>query len=127
MPTRRLLIATGAYDLPVAFPGWTLPGVMTAGAVQSLLKSQKLVAPGPFVLAGLHPLLIVVADQLLKSGAEIAEVIDPDPMLAVGAVTERQRGMLKIGQAVTTRFIDGAKVEGSGVTTSKPLASLLLR
>lgn len=71
---RRLLIATGAYDLPVPIPGGTLPGVMMAGAVQSLLKSQKLLPRGPFVLAGGHPLLFVVADQLLKAGAEISEI-----------------------------------------------------
>lgn len=74
IPTRRLLIATGAYDLPVPFPGWTLPGVIMAGGSQSLLKSQKLLLPGPYVLAGGHPFLFLVADQLLRAGAEITEV-----------------------------------------------------
>ena len=55
----------------------------------------------------------VQVGQAVQPGAEIAEVIDPDPMLAVGAVTERQRGMLKNEQPVTTRFIDGRKVEGT--------------
>ncbi|WP_341954262.1 NAD(P)/FAD-dependent oxidoreductase [Salinibacterium sp. TMP30] len=71
---RRIIIATGAYDMPVAIPGWTLPGVIMAGAVQSLLKSQKLLSAPRLVLAGSHPLLIVVADQLRKAGADIAEV-----------------------------------------------------
>src|SRR5699024_2600718 len=71
---RRLVIATGAYDLPVAFPGWTLPGVLTAGAVQTFLKSQKLRVADRFVLAGAHPLLFVVADLLRRAGADIAEV-----------------------------------------------------
>lgn len=71
---RRILIATGAYDMPVAFPGWTLPGVMTAGAVQSLLKSQKLIAGQRLVLAGSHPILLILAAQLLDAGAEIAEI-----------------------------------------------------
>lgn len=71
---RRLLIATGAHDMPVAFPGWTLPGVMTAGAVQSLLKSQKLLAGRRLVLAGSHPILLILAAQLLDAGAEIAEI-----------------------------------------------------
>jgi len=71
---RRLLVATGAYDLPVAFPGWTLPGVLTAGGVQTLLKSQRLLAARRLVLAGSHPLLLLVADQLRAAGAEIAEV-----------------------------------------------------
>ena len=71
---RRLLIATGAHDMPVAFPGWTLPGVMTAGAVQSLLKSQKLLARQRLVLAGSHPILLILAAQLLDAGAEIIEI-----------------------------------------------------
>ena len=71
---RRLLIATGAHDMPVAFPGWTLPGVMTAGGVQSLLKSQKLLMGQRIVLAGSHPILLVLAEQLLDAGAEIAEI-----------------------------------------------------
>lgn len=71
---RRLLIATGAYDMPMPIPGATLPGVMTSGAVQSLIKGQKLLPPGPFVLAGGHPLLFVLAQQLLDAGAEIREI-----------------------------------------------------
>ncbi|MEJ5020972.1 FAD-dependent oxidoreductase [Ochrobactrum vermis] len=71
---RHLLIATGAHDMPVAFPGWTLPGVMTAGAVQSLLKSQKLLAKQRLVLAGSHPILLILAAQLLDARAEIIEI-----------------------------------------------------
>lgn len=72
--SRRLLLATGAYDMPVAFPGWTLPGVMTAGAVQSLLKSQKLLAGQRVVVAGSHPIQLILAAQLLDAGAEISEI-----------------------------------------------------
>lgn len=71
---RKLLLATGAHDMPVAFPGWTAPGVMTAGAVQSLLKSQKLLVGKRLVLAGSHPILLVLAEQLLDAGAEISEI-----------------------------------------------------
>ncbi|MDZ3744859.1 NAD(P)/FAD-dependent oxidoreductase [Pseudoglutamicibacter cumminsii] len=71
---QRVLIATGAYDMPVAFPGWTTPGVVTVGAVQSLLKSQKVLAGQKVVLAGSHPLLLIAAEQLLAAGADIAEI-----------------------------------------------------
>lgn len=71
---QRVLIATGAYDMPVAFPGWTTPGVMTVGAVQSMLKSQKVLPGQKIVLAGSHPLLLIAAEQLLAAGAEIAEI-----------------------------------------------------
>lgn len=112
---RRLLIATGAYDLPVPIPGGTLPGVMMAGAVQSLLKSQKLLPRGPFVLAGGHPLLFVVADQLLKAEAEIAAIAfsrglpSPREMLASLPAVPGHVGMLAelagtIGRLVTRRI-----------------------
>src|SRR5690606_23133128 len=72
---RRVLIATGAYDMPVAFPGWTKPGVMAVGAVQTLLKSQKMLAGRNIVLAGSHPLLLVAAGQLLNAGAHVTEIV----------------------------------------------------
>ncbi len=74
--TRVLILAPGAYDRPIAFPGWTLPGVMTAGAVQALLKSQAVVPGRRFVLAGSGPLQLVVAAQLVKAGADIAAVLE---------------------------------------------------
>ncbi|GHJ47027.1 pyridine nucleotide-disulfide oxidoreductase [Catellatospora sp. TT07R-123] len=69
-----LLLTAGAYDLPVPFPGWTLPGVLTAGGVQAFVKAQGLLPGRRFVLAGGHPLLLVVAAQLVAAGAAVAEV-----------------------------------------------------
>ena len=71
---RKVLVATGAYEMPVAFPGWTKPGVMGVGAIQTLLKSQHIVPGQTFVLAGSHPLLLLVAALLCKSGAQVREV-----------------------------------------------------
>ena len=71
---RRVLLAPGAYDLPVAFPGWTLPGVMAAGGIQAFVKSQRFLPGKRFCFVGAHPLQILIADQLLSEGAEIAGV-----------------------------------------------------
>lgn len=90
---QRLVIATGAFDMPVPVPGWTLPGVMMAGAVQTLLKSQQVLAAQRLVLAGSHPLLLLVADQLTAAGAQVAEVA-----LARGLPTPRE--MVAAAQAV---------------------------
>ena len=69
-----VVLATGAYDRPVAFPGWTLPGVMTAGGAQALAKGQD-VSPGRRVLlAGAGPFLLPVAEQLSARGAEVVVV-----------------------------------------------------
>jgi NADPH-dependent 2,4-dienoyl-CoA reductase/sulfur reductase-like enzyme len=68
LSARRVLLATGALERPVPIAGWTLPGVMTAGAAQILLKSADLVPEGRVVLAGQGPLLYLVAAQLARAG-----------------------------------------------------------
>ena len=58
------MLCTGAYDRPVAFPGWTLPGVMTAGGAQALAKGQGVLPGKRVLLAGAGPFLLPVAAQL---------------------------------------------------------------
>ena len=53
----RVIIATGAMERPFPIPGWTLPGVMTIGAGQTMLKASGLVPAGRVALAGQGPLL----------------------------------------------------------------------
>jgi len=73
---RAIVVAPGAYERPVPVPGWTLPGVMTAGGAQGLLKSQR-VRPGQRVLlAGSGPLQLVVADQMLAAGMDVVAVVE---------------------------------------------------
>ena len=76
---KKLLIATGAQERPVPFPGWTLPGVMTCGAAQILLKSSGLTPAAPLVLAGSGPLLLLIAVQLNRAGVEIEAILDTTP------------------------------------------------
>ncbi len=76
---KHVLIATGAIERPSPIPGWTLPGVMTAGAAQILLKSSAAVPSGPLVIAGSGPLLFLVASQLVKAGTTIAAILDTTP------------------------------------------------
>ncbi|MGF0238860.1 FAD-dependent oxidoreductase [Rhodococcus sp. IEGM1300] len=73
---RHMLIATGAFERPMPIRGWTLPGVMTAGAGQILLKSAALVPAGPVVLAGCGPLLYLLAVQYLRAGIAIQALVD---------------------------------------------------
>lgn len=74
--SERIIIATGAYERPIPFPGWTLPGVTTAGAAQTLLKAQFILAGRRIVLSGSGPFQLPVATQLLKAGAEIVEILE---------------------------------------------------
>jgi NADPH-dependent 2,4-dienoyl-CoA reductase/sulfur reductase-like enzyme len=72
----RLILATGAYERAVPFPGWTLPGVMTSGAGQSLLRGYQ-VAPGNRVLvAGNGPLNVQLAAELVQAGGTVVGLVE---------------------------------------------------
>ena len=71
-----VVLATGAYDRPVAFPGWTLPGAMTAGGAQALAKGQGVLPGKRVLLAGAGPFLLPVAAQLQAGGAEIVAIAE---------------------------------------------------
>lgn len=72
----RLIVAPGAYDRPVPFPGWTLPGVMTAGAAQRLVKNQRVLPGRKMLLAGSGPLQLVLAYQMVKAGGTVAGLLE---------------------------------------------------
>lgn len=73
---RAVLIATGAYERQLPFPGWTLPGVVGAGGAQAMLKGG-LVLPGRrVVVAGSGPLLLAVAGSLAAAGATVPAVVE---------------------------------------------------
>ena len=76
---RRVILATGALERPFPIKGWTLPGVMMAGAAQILLKSAGLVAAGRVVLAGSGPLIWLLAAQYLAAGAKPALILETTP------------------------------------------------
>ncbi len=72
----HIILAPGAYEYLPPFPGWTLPGVMTPGAAQALVKVMH-VRPGKWaLLAGTGPFLLVVADQLVRAGMEVAGIVE---------------------------------------------------
>jgi bacterioferritin-associated ferredoxin len=58
-------------------PGWTLPGVFTVGGAQALLKSQRIRPGGRMLVAGVGPLLRVVASQMAEAGVEVVAVAEP--------------------------------------------------
>ena len=75
----RIILATGAMERPFPIPGWTLPGVMSAGGAQILLKSSGLIPQGRTVLAGCGPLLWLLAWQYLNAGVRLDAVLDTAP------------------------------------------------
>jgi NADPH-dependent 2,4-dienoyl-CoA reductase/sulfur reductase-like enzyme len=88
---RRLILSPGAYERPLPFPGWTLPGVMTTGAAQTLLRAYQ-TAPGQRVLvAGNGPLNLQVASELCRAGVTVVAVAElaPRPGIARAAAALR--------------------------------------
>jgi len=76
---RTVLLATGAQERPAPFPGWTLPGVLTIGAAQILLKTSGQVPARPVWIVGCGPLPLLYATQLLQAGGPIAGWLDTAP------------------------------------------------
>ncbi|WP_035851296.1 FAD/NAD(P)-dependent oxidoreductase [Kitasatospora azatica] len=99
---RAVLLATGAYERQLPFPGWTLPGVVTAGGAQAMLKAG-LVLPGRrVVVAGSGPLLLAAAVSLTAAGARVPAVLEAGDYLGYAgrpAVLAAVPG--KLAEAVT--------------------------
>ncbi|WP_017593033.1 FAD/NAD(P)-dependent oxidoreductase [Nocardiopsis potens] len=71
-----LVLATGAHDRALPFPGWDLPGVFTAGAAQALAKEQRIAVGRRVLLSGTGPFLLPVARSLIGAGARVAAVLE---------------------------------------------------
>jgi NADPH-dependent 2,4-dienoyl-CoA reductase/sulfur reductase-like enzyme len=72
---RSLVLATGARELFLPFPGWTLPGVLTAGGAQTLVKTQRVLPGRRIVFAGSGPLALAFPAQLRGYGANVTTVL----------------------------------------------------
>lgn len=78
-----LVIATGAHDRVLPVPGWTLPGVTSAGAAQALAKRDGVRLGTRTVLGGAGPFLLPVAQSIGRVGGEVAEVVEAASITAV--------------------------------------------
>jgi NADPH-dependent 2,4-dienoyl-CoA reductase/sulfur reductase-like enzyme len=79
---KRLIICEGAQERTIPFPGWTLPGVVTAGGLQKLILHQRVLPGKSMVFAGAGPLLFASAAAALKAGAKVLAVCDANPRSA---------------------------------------------
>lgn len=102
---RALILATGAFERGVPFPGWTLPGVMTTGAAQTLLRSYLVAAGRRVLIAGNGPLNIQVAAELTEAGVDVVAVIE----LARLRRPKNAAALAKMVLADRRRTADGAR------------------
>ena len=129
----RLIVAAGAYERGVPFPGWTLPGVMTTGAAQTLWRSYRRLAGRRILVAGNGPLNFQVAAELAAGGAEIAAVVELAEMPAIGslfaltAMTAASPRLVRegLGYRRRLRSADVPLIYGSAVTRVEPAANRL--
>lgn len=125
---RHVILATGAMERPFPIPGWTLPGVMTAGAAQILLKTSGLAPSGTTVLAGSGPLLYLIAAQFAAGGVRIECLLDTTPRgritqslghaweFAGSPYFDKGRALLRKAKRSTTihKHVEHLSAEGDG-------------
>jgi NADPH-dependent 2,4-dienoyl-CoA reductase/sulfur reductase-like enzyme len=124
---RSIVLATGARERFVPFPGWTLPQVLGAGGAQALVKTGWLVAGQTIVVAGSGPLLLAVADLLRAHGARVplvAEQATPARVAAFGARLVAQPAKLAQAMALRlrlarTRYRTGCWVESAAAAEGR--------
>lgn len=99
---RQLILCCGARELLLPFPGWTLPGVTGAGALQALLKNGLALRDERVVVAGSGPLLLASAASARQAGARVTRVLEQAPSAALAAFATRLwRWPSKVRQALS--------------------------
>jgi len=121
--TKKLILATGAMENPLAFPGWTLPGVLGAGAIQTLMNLHR-VLPGQRVLmVGTGNVGLIVSYQLVQAGAEVVAVIDILPQIGgwgVHASKIRRLGIPILTSHTVKKAIGNGEVKGAVIAKVGP-------
>ncbi len=112
LPFSHLILATGATDRVLPFPGWTLPGVFTLGGSQVALKFQGCAVGRRVAFLGTGPLLYLVAYQYLKAGVEVAGVFDTTPF---GVQARATAGMLRDPATLAKGLLFVAMLRAHGV------------
>lgn len=79
----RLILATGAHDRVLPFPGWDLPGVFSAGAAQALAKGERVAVGDRVLVAGAGPFLLATAASLVAIGARVVGVHEASGLSAL--------------------------------------------
>jgi D-hydroxyproline dehydrogenase subunit alpha len=83
---RRIIIAAGAHERPLMVPGWTLPGVMTTGALQTLWRSYRTLPGKRILVAGNGPLNLQVAQEVRLAGADVVAVVEAAAAVSPGRI-----------------------------------------
>lgn len=78
---KKIIMATGAGENPLAFPGWTLPGVVGAGAIQTMINVHRVSVGKRVLMIGSGNVGLIVSYQLLQSGTDVAGIVEAAPQV----------------------------------------------
>jgi NADPH-dependent 2,4-dienoyl-CoA reductase/sulfur reductase-like enzyme len=123
-----LVLATGARELFLPFPGWTLPGVVGAGGIQALVKQGLPVKGKRIVVAGTGPLLLAVADLMKSQGAIVPLILEQTPggkLNRFALSLLRSPSKLLAGVAIRSRLLGTAYAADSYPTAATPAGDAL--
>ena len=118
---KRIVLATGASENALSFPGCTLPGVITAGAAQTFMNVQHVLPGSRFVVVGSGNVGLIVTYQLLQAGADVACILEAAPKIngyAVHAAKVKRAGV----PVLTSHTI--LRAEGDGCVERVVIAKL---
>lgn len=111
---KKIVIATGAVENSLAFPGWTLPGVMGAGACQTMMNLHRVMPGSKVLMIGSGNVGLIVSYQLLQAGAESVTIIEAMPKIGGYGVHAAKvvRAGVKIYTSHTVDYVEGTNEEG---------------
>jgi thioredoxin reductase len=115
---KYLVIATGASEKSVMFPGWTLPGVMSAGAVQTMMNMERVLPGENFLVVGSGNVGLIVAYQVLQAGAHVSCIVESSKRIggyAVHAAKLRRCGVPILTETTIIRAIGMDEVEAAEI------------
>lgn len=78
---QRIIISTGASENAIRFPGWTKPGVMGAGAIQTMCNYHRVIPGKKLLMIGSGSVGLIVCYQLMQAGAEIVGIVEALPQI----------------------------------------------
>lgn len=131
----KILICTGGAENPLRFPGWTLPGVMGAGAAQTMVNVNRVLPGQRILMIGSGNVGVIVAYQLIQAGADVVGIVEGMPRIGaygvhaaklkragvpffIGHTIAEARGKDKVEEAVIARFDNGQILNGTEQKTA---------
>ncbi len=118
LQAEKIIIATGATENPLAFPGITLPGVMGAGAAQTMINVNRVLPGKKILMIGSGNVGLIVSYQLMQAGAEVVALIEGAPQIGgygVHAAKIRRAGVPIYVSHTVKKVIGSNEVEGAEI------------